>query len=161
MQVIDVLDQLSTIYGQPTSFVLKTNDTVFCSLYSAVDAPEVIFCRAEECTKTALLGRNPYVDWQLVTNTIHLLLTTGLYTRPFEDWDCLTLKAQTWIALKNMIQGAFHCRLNTLAPTTDHQGYAPAMPHQQNTFRISGQKKLDKDSVETVATQVAAMTYQS
>ncbi len=31
MQVIDILDQLSTIYGQPTPAVLETNNTVFCS----------------------------------------------------------------------------------------------------------------------------------
>jgi hypothetical protein len=35
------------------------------------------------------------------------------------------------------------------------------MSHQQNTFGILGQNKLDDDSVETVATQVAALTYQS
>jgi hypothetical protein len=35
------------------------------------------------------------------------------------------------------------------------------MSHQQNTFGILGQNKLDDNSVETVATQVAALTYQS
>ncbi len=99
MQVINILDQLSTIYSQPTPAVLKTNDTVFCSLYSAANAPEVLFRRIKECAKTAQLSRNPYTDWQLVTNAIHLLLTTKLYTWPFEDWDRLTLTAQTWIAL--------------------------------------------------------------
>jgi hypothetical protein len=31
MHIIDILDQLSTIYGQPTPAVLETNDAVFCS----------------------------------------------------------------------------------------------------------------------------------
>ncbi len=44
MQVIDILDQLSTIYGQPTPAVLKTKDTVFRSTYLAAKAPEVLFC---------------------------------------------------------------------------------------------------------------------
>jgi hypothetical protein len=35
------------------------------------------------------------------------------------------------------------------------------MPHQQNAFGMLGQNNLDDDSVETVATQVAALTYQS
>ncbi len=87
MQVINILDQLSLIYGQPTPVILKTNDTVFCSPYLAAGAPEVLFRRIKECTEMALLGRNPYTDWQHVTNAIHLLLTTGLYTWPFEDWD--------------------------------------------------------------------------
>ncbi len=98
------------------------------------------------------------MDCQLVTNATHLLLTTVLYTQPFEDWDQLTLAAQTWIALQTMIQEAFQRRLNATAPTAGHQGYAPAMPHQQNAFGILGQNKSDNNSVETVATQVAALT---
>jgi hypothetical protein len=35
------------------------------------------------------------------------------------------------------------------------------MPHQQNAFGILGQNKSDDDSVETVATLVVALTYQS
>ncbi len=61
MQVIDILDQLSTIYGQPTPAVLETNNTVFCSPYLATNAPEVLFCHIEECAKTAHLGCNPYI----------------------------------------------------------------------------------------------------
>jgi hypothetical protein len=122
MQVIDILDQLSTIYSQPTPAVLETNDTVFCSPYSAAGAPEVLFRRIEECAKMALLGHNPYTDWQLVTNASHLLLTTGLYIQPFEEWDQLTITRKTWISLQTMIQEAFQRRLNAMAPTAGHQG---------------------------------------
>jgi hypothetical protein len=76
MQVINILDQLSTIYGQPTPAVLKTNNTVFHSPYLAANAPEVLFCHIKECAETVLFSLNPYTDWQLVTNLIHLLLTT-------------------------------------------------------------------------------------
>jgi hypothetical protein len=150
MRVINILDQLSTIYNQSTPVVLKTNNTVFCSPYLAANAPEDLFCQIKECAKMALLGCNPYTDHQLVTNAIRILLMTGLYTRPFEDWDRLTLTAQTWIALQTMIQEAFQQRLNVTAPTAGHQGYAPAMPHQQNTFRILGQNKSDDNLVETL-----------
>jgi hypothetical protein len=94
-------------------------------------------------------------------NAIHLLLTAGLYTQPFEDWDQLMLGAQTWMTLQTMIQEAFQRRLNAMAPTAGHQGYAPATPHQQNAFGIFGTTNLDNKSVDTVATQVAALTYQS
>jgi hypothetical protein len=85
MRVIDILDQLSTIYCQPTPAVLRTKDTVFRSPYLATDTPEVLFCCIEEYAKMALLCCNPYTDWQLVTNAIRLLLTTELYTPPFKD----------------------------------------------------------------------------
>jgi hypothetical protein len=69
------------------------------------------------------------MDWQLVTNAIHLLLTTGLYIWLFEEWDCLTDPNQTWVALCIMIQEAFQRRLDAMAPTAGNHGYAPAMPH--------------------------------
>jgi hypothetical protein len=62
---------------------------------------------------------------------------------------------------ENHDPGGFQQRLNVTASTAGHQGYAPTMPHQQNTFGILGQNESDNNSAETVATQVAALTYQS
>jgi hypothetical protein len=128
-----------------------------------VDAPEVLFRKIEECAETVLLSRNPYIDRQLITNAICLLLTTGLYIWPFGEWDHLTAPNQTWIALYTMIQEAFQRRLNGTVPTAGHHGYAPAMPHQQNAFGILGKTAADSDdkSVDVVAMQVVALTYQS
>jgi hypothetical protein len=49
MRVIDILDQLSLIYGQPTPMSLEANDHIFRRPKSAADAPEVLFRRIEEC----------------------------------------------------------------------------------------------------------------
>ncbi len=156
MRVINILDQLSSTYGQPTPSALEANDHIFRSLTSAADAPEVLF------TEKALVGQNPYTDKQLITNTIRLLLTTGLYIRAFEDWDQLAEPAKTWIELRRMIQEAFQRRLNATAPTAGHQGYAPALPFQQNAFgALTANDSDEEDSTETVATQMAALTYQS
>jgi hypothetical protein len=163
IRIINILGQLSTIYGQPMPAVLETNDAVFHSPYLAVDAPKVLFCQIEECAEMALLSRNPYMDRQLVANAIRLLLTTVLYIWPFKEWNHLTAPNQTWIALLTMIQKAFQQCLNATAPTTGNHGYTPAMPHQQNSFRILGQTTADSDdkSADMVATQVVALTYQS
>jgi hypothetical protein len=163
MHVTDILDHMSMIYCQPMPAVLETNDAVFRSPYLAADAPEVLFCQIEECTEMALLGRNLYTDWQLVTNAIRLLLTTRLYIRPFKEWGCLIAPDQTWIALRTMIQEALQCCLNATAPTSGNHGYAPAMPHKQNAFGILGQTSIESDDkfADTVATQVVALTYQS
>ena len=66
-----------------------------------------------------------------------------------------------WIELRRMIQEAFQRRLNATAPTAGHQGYAPALPFQQNAFGALAANDSDDDSTETVATQMAALTYQS
>jgi hypothetical protein len=127
MHVIDILDQLSTIYGQPTLAVLEMKNTVFCSPYLVADALEVLVHRIKGCAKMAFLGKNLYTDCQLITNAIRLLLTTSLYTLPFEEWDHLTPMNQTRITLCTMIQKAFQWRLNATAPTARHHGYALAL----------------------------------
>ena len=66
MRVIDIFNQLSTTYGQPTPAALEANDHIFHSPTSAADPPEVLFRRIEECAETALLGKNPYTDKQLI-----------------------------------------------------------------------------------------------
>ncbi len=161
MKVIDILDQLSATYGQPTPAALEANNHIFQSPTLATDPPEVLFCHIEECTETALLGKNPYINKQLIMNAIRLLLSTGLYTRAFEDWDQLTDASKTWIALCQIIQDAFQRRLNALAPTSGHQGYAPALPFQQNAFNVLANDDSDEDTADTVPTQMAALTYQS
>jgi hypothetical protein len=128
MRVIDILDQLSATYGQPTPAALEANDHIFRSPTLAVDPPEILFCRIEECAETAQLGKNPYTDKQLIMNAIRLLLSPGLYTHAFEDWDQLGEAPKTWIKLRQIVQDAFQRRLNASAPTSGHQGYAPALP---------------------------------
>jgi hypothetical protein len=103
MSVRDILDQLSSIYGQPTPAAMEINNTAFRGVYSAADAPEVLFWRIKDCAETAILGRNPYTNRQLLQNAIHLLVTTGLYIRAFEEWDLLQSAVQTWVALRMMI----------------------------------------------------------
>jgi hypothetical protein len=98
----------------------------FCGHYSAANAPEVLFHKIENCAKIAILGNNPYTNCHLINNTICLLLTTGLYQRPYEEYDTLALVGQTWITLRALIQEAFQHCFNMTTPTAGHQGYAPA-----------------------------------
>ncbi len=157
------MDQLSLIYGQPTPAALELNDVAFQSQYLAADAPKVLFRRIKNCTKIAILGQNPYTNWQLINNAIHLLLTTGLYQRPFEEWDRQQPAAQTWIKLRRLIQKSFQHCLNATAPTAGGQGYAPAQPYNQNAFNILVETASDdEESIKNmVTTQVVALTYQS
>ena len=162
METRVILDQLSTTYGQPTPAALEINDTVFRGPYSASEAPKVLFRRVENCAEIAILGTNPYTEKQLITNAIRLLLTTGLYVRAFEEWDRLLPVNQTWIELRRVIQEAFQRRLNATAPTAGGQGYVPA--YHQNAFGALESDDSDGDDVSvanTVATQVAALIYQS
>jgi hypothetical protein len=143
---------------------MELNDIAFRSPYLAADAPEVLFCQIKDSANIAILRRNPYTDCQLINNAIHLLLTTGVYVRMFKEWDRLQPIAQTWVTFCMMIQEVFQQRLNVTAPTKGHHGHAPARPFQQNAFGAL-MEDADKDNkesiVESVANQVAALTYQS
>jgi len=165
MSVRDILNQLSSIYGQPTPAAMEINDTAFRGVYSASDAPEVLFRCIEDCAEIAILGRNPYTNRQLLQNAIRFLLTTGLYVRAFEEWDRLQPAAQMWVALRTMIQEAFQPRLNATAPTAGHQGYAPALPYQNAFGALGPEDDDDEDGEESIAESVsnhlAALTYQS
>jgi hypothetical protein len=77
-----ILDQLSSIYGQPTPPAMELNDVTFHSLYSAANAPKVLFCCIKDCAKIAILDQNPYMDPQLIDNAIRLLLPAGIYQHP-------------------------------------------------------------------------------
>jgi hypothetical protein len=161
MRVIDILDQLSATYEQPTPSALEANNDIFQSPTPAADPPEVLFRRIEECAETVLLGKNPYTNKQLIMNTIRLLLTTGLYIHAFEVWDQLAKGAKTWIKFCRIIQEAFQCRLNASAPTSGHQGCAPALPFQQNAFNALATNDSDDDIAKMGMTQMAALTYQN
>ncbi len=140
---------------------MKINDVTFRGPYSAADAPEVLFQRIKNCAEIAILGNNPYTEKHLITNAIRLLLTTGLYTRAFKEWDRLLATAQTWIELCRLIQEAFQRHLNATALTAGGHGYTLAF--HQNAFGILENNNSDDDEslASTVATQVTALTYQS
>jgi hypothetical protein len=161
MRVINIFDQLSMTYGQPTPSALEANNHIFRSPMSAADPPKVLFRCIEECAETAFLGKNSHTDKQLIMNMIRHFLTTRLYIRAFKDWDQLAMGAKLRIEVRRIIQEAFQRRLNALAPTLGHQGYTPALPFQQNAFNALAANNSDDDTAERGTTHMAALTYQS
>jgi hypothetical protein len=161
MRVINILDQLSLIYGQPTPLQpLKLTTTSSEARRQPPMLPKSYSATSKNALRKRCLVKIPTPT--SITNTICLLLTTGLYIRAFEDWDQLANTAKTRIELSRLIQEAFQHRLNATAPTAGHQGYAPTVPFQQNAFgALAGNDSDEDDSTETVAAQMAALTYQS
>lgn len=87
MEIMEILDQITTTYGRPTPKALLHNDRLFHSAYSPADAPETLFRRIEDCQEIQLLGEVEYTPKHFLINVIHLLLQCGLYAHDFEDWD--------------------------------------------------------------------------
>jgi hypothetical protein len=84
MELCNIFNHITTIYGHLMPAALLQNDTLFRSVYSPQDAPEVLFCHIEDCQVVQILGDNPYTPQQLLNNAVCLLLQCGLYTPDFD-----------------------------------------------------------------------------
>ncbi len=155
MSIQEILDQLESTYGKPSSAISFHNNAIFKSTFSAMDTPKSLFRRIEECQEIAVLGGAQYSVPQIVGNTMYLFLQSGIFlTREFETWDAVPAANKTWPTLKTFVQQAYQCKLiaSSRHNTSGQMGYAP--PHTQNAFNVF---TADDDSrVETVATQVGA-----
>ena len=58
MEVREIFDQITSTYGRPTPAALLQNDTLFRSVYSPQDAPEVLFCCIKDCQEVQILGED-------------------------------------------------------------------------------------------------------
>ena len=103
MEVRKIFDQITSTYGRPTPAALLQNDTLFRSVYSPQDAPEVLFWRIKDCQEVQILGEDPHTAQPLLNNAVRLLLQCGLYTRDFEDWDRKTASDKIWTNLKTFV----------------------------------------------------------
>ncbi len=125
-------------------------------MYSPQDAPEVLFQRIKDCQEVQILEEDPYTAQHLLNNAVCLLLQTGLYTHDFDDWDHKIAADKIWMTLKTFVQECYTRRLNATSITTGVQGYV------QNTFAaLAEESDDDNDDVQTVITQMAALTTQS
>jgi hypothetical protein len=70
MEIIDIMEQMTTTYGRPTPTALLQSDTLFRSPYLPIDAPKVLFRRIEDCQEIMTLGDDPYTPMQLMNNAI-------------------------------------------------------------------------------------------
>ena len=150
MTIQEILSQLETTFGRPTSSIVFNNNTRFTSPFDPRDTPENLFRRVEECQEIAILGGAAYTVNQIMGNTMYLLLQAGIFpTREFEAWD--TVVGKTWPVLKTFVQAAYQRRLvaTGLRNTSGQQGYAA----NQNAFQAF--ESNDESSVDTTTTNIA------
>jgi hypothetical protein len=157
MEIMEILDQITTTYGHPTPNALLQNVMLFRSAYLPADAPETLFRCIKDCQEVQLLGKDEYTPKQLLNNAIRLLLQCGLYTHNFEDWDRKQKADQVWTALKTFIQEAYTRRLNATNITAGQHSYV------QNAYAALAKESTDKEDndVQTIIMQMATLTTQS
>jgi hypothetical protein len=145
MEIRNVFDQITNTYGRPTPTAILQNDTLFRSVYSPHDAPEVLFRRIKDCQEVQILGEDPYTAQQLLNNAVRLLLQCGLYSRDIEDWDRKTASNKIWTNVKTFVQECYTRRLNTTNITAGLPGYV------QNAFAALGKiSNKDDDNEQMV-----------
>ena len=159
MEIMTILDQMVSAYGHPMPNVLLQNDTLFRSVYSPNNAPEVLLRQIKNCQEIQTLGDDPYAPMQLLINAIRLLLGCGLYQHDFEEWDTKIPTKKVWINLKPFSQEAYQRRLNATNNTTGQHGYV-----QNACAVLEDNNKEDDENLNgdagTVTTHLATMTMQ-
>jgi hypothetical protein len=149
MSIQLILAQLETLYGKPTANIIWNINDLFTSGFKPLDTLETLFHRIKQCQEVAIIGATTCTAAQLVNNTMHLFLKSGIFpTREFKQWDAVQNK--TWPVLKAFIHGAYARKLvaASIRTTMDQQGYVP-----QNMYNILN--KHDDSSTDTTVTHTA------
>ncbi len=158
MSIRAMLDQLEGTYGKPDTMRLFANDTFFQHPFNPIDASEALFYRIEQCQEIQVLACDPYLDMQVINNTVHLLMQASVFPlKEFNDWEAVTPK--TYPALKTFIAAAYtRCILvQQLHNTAGQQGYTRTSHNMYNLFA----DKDDTDTTATTTTNIAALTTES
>jgi hypothetical protein len=158
MSIREMLDPIEGTYGKPNTMMLFANNTLFCSPFNPVDAPEVLFYRIEQYQEIQVLAREPYSDMQVINNAVHLLMQASIFSlKEFNDWEAIMPK--TYSTLKTFIAVAYtRCILaQQIHNTTGQQGYVPLSYNMYNVFT-----EEDKtDTMDTTTMNIAALTMGS
>ncbi len=70
MSIREMLDQLEGTYGKLDIMMLFANDTLCCSPFNPVDAPEALFYIIEQCQEIQVLAHDSYSDMQVINNAV-------------------------------------------------------------------------------------------
>jgi hypothetical protein len=101
MSIRETLNQLKSTYGKLDTMMLLANNTLFCSPFNPIDAPEALFYRIEECQEIQVLARDPYSDMQVINNAVRLLMQVSIFPlNEFDNWEAITPK--TYPALSRL-----------------------------------------------------------
>ncbi len=113
MSTQDILNQLELAYGRPSGHELLHNDTLFRLPFCATEAPKCLFWKIEQCQKIQVIADNPNTPMQLMTNTVQLLMVSGIFPiREFKDWDAMPNKKYS--SLKIFVPGMYAHQLVTI-----------------------------------------------
>jgi hypothetical protein len=110
MSIQLILPQLENSYGKPTANIIWNNSVLFTTNFNKLDSPEMLFHQIKQCQEVAIIGATPNTSVQLVNNTMHLLLKSGIFlTREFKSWDAVQNK--TWPIFKTFVHSAYARKL--------------------------------------------------
>jgi hypothetical protein len=125
---------------------------VFKSPFLLTDTPKMLI---EQCQEITLIEEIPYMQTQLITNTVHLLLQSSvLPMKEFKDREATFNK--TCLFLKMSIHSVYTRQfvIVKLCTTLGQHGYVPA----QNTYDIlvNGNNNTVNNATNAMITQTAA-----
>jgi hypothetical protein len=101
------------LYCKPTATILWNNNKLLSADFLANDATKLLFHCIKHFQEAAIIADTPYMAAQLISNTMLLLLMSGIFPmRNFKDWDAMQNKI--WSLLKTFVHGAHAHKLVAL-----------------------------------------------
>jgi hypothetical protein len=79
MSIQLILAQLEALYSKPGNHLMWNNNKVFQANFLPNNAPEQLFHCIEQCHEVTIIVLNPYTPTQLIANSMHLLLQSGIF----------------------------------------------------------------------------------
>jgi hypothetical protein len=70
MEIMEILNQITTTYGRPMPNALLQNDMLFCSAYLPANVPKKLFRHIKDHQEVQLLDEDKYTPKQLLNNAI-------------------------------------------------------------------------------------------
>ena len=113
-----------------------------------------LFEKIEDAVEYADAGHNPYTPLQVVTNTFHLVLQTGMFVQDCKDWKRTTPEDKTWANFKTFFTTA-HQEWRESQATTSGNLYGTA-PIDGESANAVHQHNKTADAIACMATDTAA-----
>jgi hypothetical protein len=138
---------------------IHQNDLLFRSPFLPSKAPEMLFYQIEQCRKIQTISEDPYTPKQIISNTVRLLIASGIFPlKEFDMWEALPIKM--YPILKTFVHEAYTRRLMSIQLRNMAGQQGCVQNPNNNMYNVFGEgddEVMDNDTTITQTATAATM----
>ena len=129
LHIRDLLRYLFTNYGRLLPHALAENDATFRKDWDPSAPLETLIDQIESAQEIAIDAMQPYTNAQILSNALHIVQKTGVFTEDIKKWNIKPTAEKTWDNFKiHFLAAQEQFRIQQ---TTQHSGYFGYLLDQQ------------------------------